>query len=667
MKWNIDEILIAIWYYKIYGTVVSLKNSDYNKHLKVFASIQNRVLDESKATFRLKVMNIDSFKRGNIENSGGLFNNKTFNDLWNDESTKDRYKALMNISVGSEIEKTIETKVSSQEKIKHTDNLINLSNFSYSQDAEVSYSEYTLKKYLQKIQDGEIKIPVFQREFVWPTQDIIDFLNSLKRGFPFGNITVWSSDKNILDERNEIIMDFRHGNDDNLHNTTLWVIDGQQRTTSLIATIALNNEYKATKNIIFSFDKNEFKKWEREDTNYIQANHFLNEKFDLSAMNARYGENISFVRVMSARNDFLNRKIGVTKIDNAELNIAIDIFTQMNLKGKKLTLFQIVHARFLNSEIQFNLEEMYENWIVKHGITSKVIDPVTFIKTLYLFWNKSNTTTKLILQHNINPEDVSPTSIDKYIRSFDRAWEFLTLEMNFNPKLLPSSNIIRFLALAYYENGGNEFSASVTVDMKKYIKIVCLNDYYSSSTDAKIAKNISHIEKILKGENFDAIKKDFGYTDLTEDKLIRIKYNENSSKYLYILNLLFGKAKSLENNQKLNPYSSFKDKELLNIHHIIPKSLTFGNEKVLLTEYGDSIINLAPISASENKSISNAYPGEYYEAFKERNDYIDKTLSDLYINPLYIRGITKDVTINECITFWQDRSKELLKLINSTV
>lgn len=666
MKWNKDENILVIGYYKMHGNVTSLKNSEYTKHLKIFSNIQNRGFEESKSTFRLKVLNVDSFQNGNWKNAGGLEKNLDFIELWNSDKTLIRYKEMIGIGKDSLQDKTIDIIVKSKEHNKISENKIDLSHFSYKQEAQVEYLSETLSKYLDRIKDGDFKIPVFQRKFVWPTQDIIDFLNSLLRGFPFGNITVWTSERDALQERNNIIREFRKGRDNKLFDTTMWVIDGQQRTTSIVAVLSLDPIHKETEKIIYSLDKNEFKKWDKEDTNFIYARHFLNNDFKIEDFNEHYEKNNSFIKIMSARKNFMDREIGITKINDADLNVAIDIFTQMNLKGKKLTLFQIIHAKFLNNKINFDLESLYLEWIKKHNITEKIIDSVTFIKTLYLFFNENNTTTKMILNYEITKEHVDENNVVSYINALDRAWEFLTIQMKFHPRLLPSSNIIRFLALAYYKNNTKEFDARITKEMKSYIRLVCINDYYSSSTDSKISKNIDHITKILKNENAlssKEINKEFNET-ITEEKLIDIKYNANSSKYLYILNLLFANAKSLESNQRLTPYSVFEDKETLNIHHIIPKSLSFSGDKVYKTDYGNSIVNLAPILATENKFISDSYPGDYYMNFKSKNNEIDSTLNSLYINPSYIQGITKDVTMDECIVFWNERSKQLIKLIN---
>src|SRR5690348_4783419 len=87
-----------------------------------------------------------------------------------------------------------------------------------------------LSTLLTDVAHGNIKIPVFQREFVWDDEQIISLLDSIYHGFPVGSLLLWSTKERLDHERNvggfalpETPQDY----------PVQYVLDGQQRLTTL--------------------------------------------------------------------------------------------------------------------------------------------------------------------------------------------------------------------------------------------------------------------------------------------------------------------------------------------------------------------------------------------------------------------------------------------------
>jgi len=81
--------------------------------------------------------------------------------------------------------------------------------------------------------DGSIRVPTFQRPFVWDAKDVRDLFDSLYRGFPIGTLLLWQhrapAGKVTL---GPITLDVVE------NPSALWVVDGQQRITSLFASLS---------------------------------------------------------------------------------------------------------------------------------------------------------------------------------------------------------------------------------------------------------------------------------------------------------------------------------------------------------------------------------------------------------------------------------------------
>ncbi len=80
--------------------------------------------------------------------------------------------------------------------------------------------------------DGRVRIPVFQRDFVWNSDDVRNLFDSIYRGFPIGSLLLQQAPAGAAEVRVGPIPVLGTERQD-----ALWVVDGQQRLTSLAAAL----------------------------------------------------------------------------------------------------------------------------------------------------------------------------------------------------------------------------------------------------------------------------------------------------------------------------------------------------------------------------------------------------------------------------------------------
>src|SRR4051812_32374141 len=83
-----------------------------------------------------------------------------------------------------------------------------------------------LRALCDDIRDGELKVPQFQRKFVWKEEQALDLLDSIASNYPIGSLLLWKTKHKMRVERN--IGDFQLPVTDDLEPTD-YVLDGQQR------------------------------------------------------------------------------------------------------------------------------------------------------------------------------------------------------------------------------------------------------------------------------------------------------------------------------------------------------------------------------------------------------------------------------------------------------
>src|SRR5437868_12385722 len=77
---------------------------------------------------------------------------------------------------------------------------------------------------------GEIRIPAFQREFVWKEKQIIELLESVLQGYPIGSILLWAADSKLLNIAPVGATSFPVVEE---RFPTNYVLDGMQRLSTL--------------------------------------------------------------------------------------------------------------------------------------------------------------------------------------------------------------------------------------------------------------------------------------------------------------------------------------------------------------------------------------------------------------------------------------------------
>src|SRR5688572_19801970 len=102
---------------------------------------------------------------------------------------------------------------------------------------EINPTSEKIDKLLNRINSGDIKIPAFQRSYVWKQNQIIELLDSVLNNYPIGSVLLWNSSEKLRHTRN--IAGFKIP-DNTEEYPVNYVLDGQQRISSIYAVFANN-------------------------------------------------------------------------------------------------------------------------------------------------------------------------------------------------------------------------------------------------------------------------------------------------------------------------------------------------------------------------------------------------------------------------------------------
>lgn len=204
-----------------------------------------------------------------------------------------------------------------------------------------------LEVLVESIKDGKIKLPNFQRPYVWQKPDIINLLDSIYRGYPIGSILLWATTEKLESERS--ILEALDIVDDNNSFQTEYLLDGQQRLTTICGVLYWKEQNNSSKwNVCFNLDTEEFEYTDKRDSpNYfplnklIETRSFLKEclKFERHEM-----ADIYYNRAEALLKSIKDYKIAVVKIGDMKLEEVAPVFERINSKGRVLTMLDLMRA-----------------------------------------------------------------------------------------------------------------------------------------------------------------------------------------------------------------------------------------------------------------------------------------------------------------------------------
>ena len=221
-------------------------------------------------------------------------------------------------------------------------------------------------KLVEHIVAGKIRVPRFQRPFVWKQADLHQLLESVLRGFPIGSILVWDTEVSIksTDRVGPVYID------PHPTGSVGYLLDGQQRVSTLVGTLRLTDEAQwliddVDWRVYYDLDTREFL---RDPSPEVHARHFpvrslLNTAgfFDACRrITSEVGDKEVADRWLNEAdrlaNAFRDYQLPLIRIREADLDSAVSVFARLNRTGRKMTADQMVSA-LTYQEGQFHLSE----------------------------------------------------------------------------------------------------------------------------------------------------------------------------------------------------------------------------------------------------------------------------------------------------------------------
>lgn len=243
----------------------------------------------------------------------------------------------------------------------------------FAEETAVKPEVLLLEQLLDEVAAGRLRVPRFQRPFVWRSEQMLDLFDSIERGYPVGSILVWETDLELrsLPEVAGIPIP-----DKPTRGTVSYLLDGHQRLSTLFGTLGrrpeprtgLNDPWWIYRTLGEAKDAGRrYQHWAHPDeppshllpmqailrtTDFLRFGRQLARDPDTAA---RYDDLIDESEQVAMR--FKSYKIAVIRLVGGSLSHAVEAFSRLNSAGQRVTPQQMVSALTYRNEVGDSLTD----------------------------------------------------------------------------------------------------------------------------------------------------------------------------------------------------------------------------------------------------------------------------------------------------------------------
>jgi hypothetical protein len=485
----------------------------------------------------------------------------------------------------------------------------------------------TFTSLFAEIENGTIKIPQFQRDFVWSKTKSAKLLDSIVKGYPIGTFILWKTNERLRSIRNLGRVDLPETPEG---DAVKYVLDGQQRLTSLFVTLKGLTIQRAEHPEDFSqfwvdLAANESQEIvlmdleDRDPNTAIQLKDLLSGDFAYLASFARPLQE----KIRIYKNRIEAYQFSTILMKDAAIDVATEVFTRLNVGGEPLSVFEIMVAKTYDTEKQFDLAEKFSALVDElKTVDYDTLSSATVLQTVSVLLCK-DCRKKVIL--NLSRSDVIATwspAVKALHAAVDYFRGYYRIPVS---KLLPYAGLVIPFAYFFYKHPDKP-DANQKTRLEDFFWRISLAGRYSQSLETRIFQDIQRIDKVLAGED-----PDYDWAVDTSATFIQNNgYFSVSRSYIKSLLciLAFHQPKSFEDNSIVHLDNAWlKQANSKNYHHFFPKAWLAQHGE--LDGRANHIANITLVDDYLNKRVIRAKPpGDYIPVFQKKNADLAQCLAD---------------------------------------
>lgn len=496
-----------------------------------------------------------------------------------------------------------------------------------------------LKDLLAEVHSRTMALPDFQRDFVWEPGATQELIVSIANNYPAGSILRVRDAKRVFAAR-----EFEGAPSLDGQKHTFLVLDGQQRLTSLYQAffgVGEHRYYLNLKKLLEGMDFEESIFHVRASTKWVNAH----EGFELQAkelilpLNVLKGgaggflqwllqvtnpmppeERTQMLDALTKINDQWISAIDdyhfpvVTLSDTTEPDALCTIFETLNRTGVKLSVFELLTARFWPQNI--NLRDLWDKALDAHPILQDFeVDPYYVLQSIALASRKAPSCKRGEVL-NLAPADIQ-TWWQPVVLGLAAGLSILRDDCKVMlPKWIPYQTMLAPLAAVLAKSGMPKTAeaGAQREKLKRWFWCAVFGQAYESSPNSQSAKDVVELMAWFAGgqppESIKALRFD--------PRALRDVTPRQRSIYRGTICMILGTGTGARDfHTQAIITGNLMNEQGIDDHHVFPDDFLLKKKGVTATRTRDCVLNRTLIDRTTNQMISNRAPSEYLNEIRK--------------------------------------------------
>lgn len=525
---------------------------------------------------------------------------------------------------------------------------------------------------MSSIRFGTLKIPQFQRNFVWPRGKAADLIDSILKGFPIGTFILWKTKEQlrfVKEIGGQPLPPTPQG------DYSEQVLDGQQRLTSLYAacnglTVTRDERPDDFRNIFVDLDAGAGDDAEvplvaiapqgdvattEEDGQCVRLVDLLHGEFELLV-------NLSVERrqrLQTYQRRLQTYQFSVILIQDAPIDVATEIFTRINVSGQPLSVFEIMVAKTYDQESGFDLAERYRTLQARlETVDYGTVPPAALLQLASLLVDGQCQKQHILRLNKAEFRKKWMTVEGSVEAACDYFRSYFRIPVS---KLLPYASLIVPFGYYFAKAAGKEPKGDQRKWMRELFWRISLSGRYTSALETKLAVDIKRVETVLEGTEPDYEGLDLS---LTADSIESDGYFNAGRSFIKAILCLYAyqQPESFASGAKVRVANDWlKRANSKNYHHFFPRAYLERRDYTFW--YINHIANITIVDDYLNKRVIRAKaPSVYMEAFRKENPHLDDTMKTHLID-IDTFGVWED----DYDRFFRERCKVIARKLRAWI
>ena len=444
-----------------------------------------------------------------------------------------------------------------------------------------------LRELIEEVMRGELclYLPQFQRDFDWTDDKVRLLFDSIIRNLPVGSIILWGPPWDIREDQFAIPLIDLNSDSAERCSKSYYVLDGQQRLTSLLLLYngwAIYRDGRRITRSVISLVPAQGKliigrRGGVDLSELVKA--YIDGRFmDVASNYPSYAE---FLRSVVRRIIYYSVPIYVIETRGGDGNIIAemaDAFVRINKAGMQIGTVELMLSflsGMISGELSKKVREMHRE-LKDRGVDLHVI--IRFIL--------SNLGIEQTVLSNVNRfrariKDIvfDKDMLDRSQKAMRLVMEFLRSELGLSTcRIIPSKVSLIPIAKYFYHQGITELGSLSSDERGRIVNwfiLVNMKKHYSSSTNSKLERDLRVIMESKGAFPYTKLlanlggKVKIGKHDVERGNTVNVLRRQGLH-YLFLLYILLVKEKAEDLDGKLLATKEFSK---LDKHHIFPKEV----------------------------------------------------------------------------------------------